>query len=89
MLVAGEDDAATALGCVCPNVGDAGEQRAGGSSSRTNGHHVVHEVAAADALLNHVQKLCAVSWTQRLEHGIISLIRHKNPLCLFMIVGKA
>ena len=61
------------------------DEKGGGG---TNSHHVMHEVAATDSLLNHIQKLCAVSWTQRLEHRIIFLIRHKNPLCLFVIVMK-
>ena len=54
VLVTCEYHAATALGRVGPGIGDTGKQRAGGGGRSTGSHHVVHEVATADALLDHV-----------------------------------
>ena len=54
MLVTGKDDAAAALRRAGPNIGHTGEQGTGSGGGRAGGHHVVHEVPAGDALLNHV-----------------------------------
>ncbi len=63
VLVTCEYHATTALGRVGPGIGDTGKQRAGGCGRSTGSHHIVHEVASADALLDHVEEPCAVSWT--------------------------
>ena len=82
VLVTCEYYATATLRRVGPGIGDTGKQRTGGGGRSTGSHHVVHEVATADALLDHVEEPCAVSWAQRFEHGIIALFRHKSPLCL-------
>ena len=85
VLVTCEYYATTTLWRVGPGIGDTGKQRTGGGSRSTGSHHVVHEVATADAVLDHVEEPCAVSWAQRFEHGIIALFRHKYPLCLMLL----